>query len=147
MACDNFSHFLVVAPIFGNLDEKMVCDFIQGSIVQVFGPPLIISSDNASNINYDIVKKVCAYLGIHKATTAPFSPRGNLSELLNRIDVLRNVAVGTTCSVENTISLIAPIVHLVNSLVFYNEKVPFLLTFGELPRVDILNFILVMVRF
>ena len=87
---------------------------------------------------------MCAYLGIHKATTAPFSPRGNLCELLNRIiiDVLRNVAVGTTCSVENTISLIAPIVHLVNSLVFYNEKVlsPFLLTFGELPRVDILNF-------
>ena len=72
VACDNFSHFLVVAPIFGNLDEKMVCDFIQGSIVQVFGPPLIISSDNASNINSDIVNKVCAYLGIHKATTAPF---------------------------------------------------------------------------
>ena len=134
----------MVAPIFGNLDEKMVCDFIQGSIVQVFGLPLIISSDNASNINSDIVKKVCAYLGIHKVTTAPFAPRGNLSELLNRIiiDVLRNVAVGTICSVENTNSLISPIVHMVNSLVFYNERVlsPFLLTFGELPRVDILNF-------
>ena len=31
---------------------------------------------------------------------------------------------------------------MINSLVFYNERVlsPFLLTFGELPRVDILNF-------
>jgi hypothetical protein len=67
-----------------------------------------------------------------------------LSELLNRIiiDVLRNVAVGTICSVENTKSLISPIVRMINSLVFYNERVlsPFLLTFGELPRVDILNF-------
>ena len=144
VGCDNFSHFLVVAPIFGNLNEQMVCDFIQRNIVQVFGPPLIISSDNASNINSDVVKKVCAFLGIHKATTAPFSPRGNLSELLNRIiiDVLRNVAVGTMCSIENAVSLISPVVHMINGLVFNNEKVlsPFLLTFGELPRVDILNF-------
>ena len=31
---------------------------------------------------------------------------------------------------------------MINSLVFYNEKVlsPFLLTFGEIPRCDILNF-------
>ena len=31
---------------------------------------------------------------------------------------------------------------MINGLVFYNEKIlsPFLLTFGELPRVDILNF-------
>ena len=65
MACNNFSHFLVVAPIFGNLDEKMVCDFNQGSIVQVFGLPLIISSNNASNINSDIVKKVCAQPDYH----------------------------------------------------------------------------------
>ena len=69
VACNNFSHFLVVAPIFGNLDEKMVCDFIQSNIVQVFGPPIIISSDNASNINSDVVKKGFSYLGIHKATT------------------------------------------------------------------------------
>ena len=77
-------------------------------------------------------------------TTSPFSPCGNLSELLNRIvlDVLRNVAVGTICSIENTITLISPIIHMINSLVFYNEKIlsPFLLTFGEMPRLDILNF-------
>ena len=65
------------------------------------------------------MKKVWFFLNIHKATTStsPFSPRGNLSELLNRIvlDVLRNVAVGTICSIEN-------------------------LTFGEMPWCDILNF-------
>ena len=87
---------------------------------------------------------MCAYLGIHKATTAQFSPCGNLPELLYRIilDVLRNVTVGTICSVENVISRISPIVHMINGLVFYNEKIlsPFLLTFGELPRIDILNF-------
>ena len=95
--------------------------------MKVFGPPILIASDNAGNINSDLVKKVCAFLGIHKATTASFSPRGNLSELLNRIvfDVLRNVAVGTICCIENTKTLISPIVHMINSLVFYNEKVSF----------------------
>ena len=52
------------------------------------------------------------------------------------------MAVSTICSIENTKSLISPIVHMINSLVFYNEKVlsPFLLTFSELPRCDNLNF-------
>ena len=51
IACDHFSHFMVAAPIFGNLNEKMLCDFIQCQIVQVFGPPIIVASDNAGNIN------------------------------------------------------------------------------------------------
>ena len=139
-----FSHFLVVQPIIGNLTERMVSDFIQEKIIQYFGIPLFISSDNASVMNSDLVKKVCSYLGIYKTSSAPYQPRSNLQELLNRIllDTMRNVAVGTFASIEDTQTLLSPIVNLINSLTFHNEKIlsPYLICFSQLPRIDIMNF-------
>ena len=61
-AVDLFSHFLVVSPIFGNLTEKCVIDFIQEKIIGYFGYPLLLSSDNASVLNSDLTKKgMCAF--------------------------------------------------------------------------------------
>ena len=139
-AVDSFSHFLVVTPIFGNLTEKCVIDFIQEKIIGYFGYPLILSSDNASVLNSDLVNKVC----LHKVTSSPYSPRSNLQEFLNRIllDTMKNVVVGAVANIEQTQTLLSPIVNLINSLTFADEKLlsPYLICFGQLPRIDVLSF-------
>ena len=141
---DLFSHFLIVKPIIGELTEKFFLDFIFEQVIQVFGYPIFISSDNASNLDSNLVKKVLAYMNIYKATSSPYQPRSSLSELLNRIilDNMRNLAIGTFMNIEQTKQFLAPIVNLINSLPFSKERIigPHVLMFSQIPRIDVYNF-------
>ena len=140
----HFSHFVVVEPIIGTLDERKVLNFIQTRIIQAYGYPVGISGDNASVIASANIKKVLSYLGIYKVSTNPYSARSNIQELLNKLilDTMRNIAVGSFCSIEDSFILLTPVVSLVNSIVFAKEKIlsPFLIVFGQLPRIDVINF-------
>ena len=55
---------------------------------------------------------------------------------------MRNVEVGATENIEQRQTLLSPIVNLINSLTFADEKLlsPYLICFGQLPRIDVLSF-------
>ena len=108
-----------------SLTEKIFLDFIFEQVIQVFGYPIFISTDNASNLDSNLVKKVLSYMNIHKGTSSPYQPRSNLSELLNRIilDNIRNLAIGTFMNIEQTKQFLGPIVNLINSLPFAKERI------------------------
>lgn len=141
---DLFSHFLIVKPIMGQLTEKVFLDFIFEQVIQVFGYPIFISTDNGSNLDSNLVKKVLSYMNIYKGTSSPYQARSNLSELLNRIilDNMRNLAIGTFMNIEQTKQFLAPIVNLINSLPFAKERIigPHVLMFSQIPRIDVYNF-------
>ena len=144
VAIDLFTHFVVARPIFGTLTEKKVLEFINENIIQIFTKPRIICTDNASNMNSELIKACCAYYDIYKATISPYMSKGLLAELANRliIDGLRASSTANYVSPAQAHLLITPVITMINTLPFKNEKVlcPFSLMFGILPKVDILQF-------
>ena len=144
VAVDLFSHFIICSPIIGTLDSEQFLSFVQDKIIAIFGPPQFISSDNEACICSKLVTDVCLTLGIVKIQSTPYQPRSNLSELMNQLllEAMRNVIVRQLCTIEKVTALLSPIVFLVNSLVFKNERFmsPYLIMFGQLPRNDIYTF-------
>ena len=123
-ATDLFSNFCIVEKVKDNLDAKQVLDFVQLKIISVFGHPRILTTDNASCMNNQLVSQTCALLNIHFCTISPYSAKSNLQELLNRaiLDCLRALTQNHYSPPSVSAQLIGPVVNLVNSLTFREMK-------------------------
>ena len=142
-ATDLFSHFMVAEPLYGILTEEKMLNFLQRNIIQIFGMPLIVTTDNATAMDSTLIRGVCSYLGIIKTTIAPYSSKSNLQELLNRLilDSLRNMTASLYMKPEYFHILISPVIRLVNSVVFTNHRFlsPHFIMFGTKPNIDFIQ--------
>ena len=143
-AVDLFSHFMVCGIVVGNLDGEQLLNFIQSRIISVFGWPSVIVTDNAKNMHNKLVQDVCSYMHINKTTIAPYSSRSNLAELLNRmlLDCMRALTATNYMNPSVAITMLSPVVHLINSLTFRNQKFisPYFLQFAQKAKVEIISF-------
>ena len=138
-----FSHFIVVRLIEENLTQLQFLRFINEDIIQKYGQPSYLVTDNAKCISGNLVKDACSALGIYHLTTSSYSARSNLCEMGNRVllDMMRGLTAQYYCQPSNFQILITPAIQLINSLNFANEKVlsPHLIMFGRFPHWDIVN--------
>ena len=144
VAIDLFSHYIIAKPLFDNLTEQDVMTFINEQIIMVFGRPRIITTDNSQNMNSNLIKICCGYLGIEKTTIAPYSSKSLLCELANRLilDSMRAMTSNLYLNPKLAGLLLGPIINMINSLPFKDQKFlcPFALQFAIKPKVDILVF-------
>ena len=142
-ATDLFSHFMVAEPVYGILTEEKMLNFLQRNIIQIFGMPLMVTTDNAKPMDSTLIRGVCSYLGIIKTTIAPYSSKSNLQELLNRLilDSLRNLTASLYMKPEYFHILLSPVIRLVNSVVFTNHRFlsPYFIMFGTKPNIDFIQ--------
>ena len=139
----NFSHFVIAAPIKGDLTQELFLEFVQTRIIQPFGFPSYLTTDNDGKISGKLVHDVCSILNIIKLETSPNVSRSNTAELANRLilDTMRNLNSTHYMKVEYFHLLITPVIHLINSLNFQDSKIlsPFLIMHGRLPVIDYLT--------
>ena len=138
-----FSHFVVIEPLYEQLTSEVLLRFVQTKIIQIFGPPNAIVTDGDKKISSELIKYVCGFLGIYKLESLAYSPRGNLSELSNKliIDMLRNATMSNYVDPKYFHIILTNVVYLVNSLTFTNSEYisPFLLMFGKKPKSEVLQ--------
>ena len=91
-----------------------------------------------------LVTSACAVLGIKKATISLYSAKSNLQELSNRIilDALRAFTANHFARPEQAVAIVGPVVDLINSLTFTDQKVisPFYIQFAQKPKIDVIIF-------
>ncbi|XP_017972475.1 PREDICTED: uncharacterized protein LOC108661106 [Theobroma cacao] len=76
VAIDYFTKW-VEAAFYANVTQKVVCRFIQREIICRYGLPERIITDNASNLNGAMVKKVCAKFKIKHQNFTTYRPKMN----------------------------------------------------------------------
>ncbi|CAC5414109.1 unnamed protein product [Mytilus coruscus] len=73
---DYFSKWTEAIPI-PDIEAVTVAKKFEERIVTIFGVPLSIHSDQGSNFESHVFKKMCNILGIHKTRTTPFRPKSD----------------------------------------------------------------------
>ena len=80
---DNFSHF-IIAKVLKNSNARSIRDALL-EIFTSFGLPQVLLSDNAKNLNAEILTRLYTCLGINHRCSTPYNSRGNsLCELAIR---------------------------------------------------------------
>ena len=80
---DSFSHY-IIAKVLENSNSRSIRDKLL-EIITTFGLPQVIVSDNARNLNSQIITDLYEALGILHRTSTPYNSRGNsLCELAIR---------------------------------------------------------------
>jgi Integrase core domain len=72
--CDQFTRFVVVAPIGDESAVTVARELLQHWIL-LFGPPERLLSDNGANFCGEIIRHLCAATGIKKVFTTPWHPQ------------------------------------------------------------------------
>lgn len=75
-AIDYFTKWIEAAS-FANLTKTQVTRFIRQNIICRYGLPQSIITDNARNLNNDIVYSLCAQFKIHHQNSTPYCPKMN----------------------------------------------------------------------
>ena len=73
---DNFSKFVFLSAL-PNREGDTIADFIFKQVVCIFGPPLILKSDNGGEFVNSLLKYICEKLSIKHYTIAPHNPAAN----------------------------------------------------------------------
>nr|XP_033509579.1 uncharacterized protein LOC117274413 [Nicotiana tomentosiformis] len=83
-AIDYFTK-LVKASTYKAVTKKVVEDFVQNNIICRFGIPESIITDNAANLNSDVMREICEKLRIvHRNSTAYMSKMNGVVEVANK---------------------------------------------------------------
>ena len=82
---DVFSLFVLAIPMSENPTSKDILDALQQHYFNVFGKPLGLLSDNASNISGSMIQNFCNILRIKKMQISAYNPQSNVSEMLNKV--------------------------------------------------------------
>ena len=73
---DHFSKFPVLIPM-KIVDSESIAQAIFSKWISLFGTPDSFHSDRGSNLNSELVMKLCRNLGIRKTKTTPYYPQGD----------------------------------------------------------------------
>ncbi|XP_038996868.1 uncharacterized protein LOC120121584, partial [Hibiscus syriacus] len=76
VAIDYFTKW-VEAASYANVTKGAVCRFLKREIICRYGTPERIITDNALNLNNDLMKEVCTKLKIKHHNSAPYRPKMN----------------------------------------------------------------------
>ena len=73
---DYFTKWVEVA-LYASVTRSIVCKFNKKEIICWYGHPKKIISDNTSNLNNKMIKKVCAQFKIQHHNLMPYHPKIN----------------------------------------------------------------------
>jgi hypothetical protein len=73
---DHFSKFPVLIPM-KSVDSESIAEAIFTRWISLFGAPNSLHSDRGSNLNSDLLIRLCNELGIRKTKTTPYYPQGD----------------------------------------------------------------------
>ncbi|KAE8716368.1 PCF11P-similar protein 4 [Hibiscus syriacus] len=76
VAIDYFTKW-VEAASYANVTKGAVCRFLKREIICSYGTPEMIITDNALNLNNDLMKEVCTKLKIKHHNSPPYRPKMN----------------------------------------------------------------------
>ncbi|XP_060200749.1 uncharacterized protein LOC132629021 [Lycium barbarum] len=76
VAIDYFTKWVEVVT-FKSVTKKAVVDFVHSNIICRFGIPKTIITDNAANLNSDLMKEVCEQFKIVHHNSSPYRPKAN----------------------------------------------------------------------
>ena len=76
VATDNFTKW-VEAITFKAVTKKAVVDFVHSNIICRFGIPRAIITDNAANLNSNLMKEVYEQFKIVHHNSTPYRPKAN----------------------------------------------------------------------
>ena len=83
---EGYRYFLVVVDLFSRYAELVplkdqmahtVCEAVKSEWVHRHGPPLRIITDQAHNMDGELMNKLCESLGIEKRRSSPYHPEGD----------------------------------------------------------------------
>ncbi|XP_015060342.1 uncharacterized protein K02A2.6-like [Solanum pennellii] len=97
VAIDYFTKW-VEAINFKAVTKKVVVDFVHSNIICRFGIPRTIITDNAANLNSNLMKEVCEQFKIVHHSSTPYRPKANGAvEAANKNikKILRRMVQGT----------------------------------------------------
>ncbi|XP_027769602.1 uncharacterized protein K02A2.6-like [Solanum pennellii] len=97
VAIDYFTKW-VEAITFKAVTKKAVLDFVHSNIICRFGIPGAIITDNAANLNSNLMKEVCEQFKIMRHNSTPYRPKANGAvEAANKNikKILRRMVQGT----------------------------------------------------
>ena len=81
---DMYTGFTIPLPL-KNETSNEIAGLLENQVIKIFGPPLEISSDNASNLDGPPIKKLAKFFNISLRKTVPYSPTSHsLVENANR---------------------------------------------------------------
>lgn len=96
-AIDYFTKW-IEAITFKTVTKKAVVDFVHSNIICRFGTPRTIITDNAANLNSNLMKEVCEQFKIVHHNSTPYRPKANRAvEAANKNikKILRKMVQGT----------------------------------------------------
>ena len=73
---DCFTRYVTLVPLKYTTSEE-ICESLYRNWICVFGPPSVIHSDKAPNLNSKEMENLCKCFQIRKTHTAPFHPQSN----------------------------------------------------------------------
>ncbi|XP_070005377.1 uncharacterized protein [Nicotiana sylvestris] len=76
VAIDYFTKW-AEAVTFKEITKNVVVDFVHSNIIYRFGIPKTIITDNAANLNNDLMKEVCEQFKIMHLHSTPYRPKAN----------------------------------------------------------------------
>ena len=111
-----------------------IARLLDENLIKVFGPPLEISSDNASNLSGPEIKNLFSFYGIIHRTTVPYSPTSHsLVEICNRYitQLVRIFSDQYQSHWPNVLTLAAIIYNSVPRVQLHNHSPHFLMFLEE----------------
>ena len=88
-AVDAFSKFFVT-DIIPEKSAEQIVKFVMTNIICVYGFPHILTSDNGSEFDTELIKRLLSIYEVTQITTSRYSPRAN-GEIERRWRVLKNI--------------------------------------------------------
>ena len=73
---DHFSKYPVLVPM-KSIDSESIAEAVFTKWISIFGPPNSLHSDRGSNLNSELVMKLCKEFNIQKTKTTPYYPQGD----------------------------------------------------------------------
>jgi hypothetical protein len=124
-----FTGFCVPIPL-RNENSETIALLLDSYIFKIFGPPKVISSDNAANLSGPAVQKLFKFYGIK---TVPYSPQSHgLVEITNK-NITRLLKIFTeqfNCTWHDVLTLSMVIANTVPRPVLDNHS-PYFLMYGH----------------
>jgi hypothetical protein len=129
---DMFTGFCVPIPL-RNENSETIALLLDSYIFKIFGPPKVISSDNAANLGGPAVQKLFKFYGIKHVKTVPYSPQSHgLVEITNK-NITRLLRIFTeqfNCTWHDVLTLSTVIANTVPRPVLDNHS-PYFLMYGH----------------
>ena len=139
---DAFSKYVVYIPVIKDATAQTIVDIIFAHWIRIFGFPLTISADGASNFSNKLIGEISSLLRIKLVRIAPYNSKGNMSERWNKFCLfgikIFHHSYGVT---DGNFSIILSLIgQMINAQVMPNGYSPFYLMMGSDPHVNFITF-------